>query len=244
MRVALVTAVGLIGITGGVARAQSECLPECRSGYTCEAGQCVAAEPPAAQCFPECRTGYRCEAGQCVAAAVQLPVEPEEPRGPPRFELSAGAAWIPIYTVDVPDFDEAELGTTLGGRTLTVGAQLMVRRGDSNSWWGLDAAYGLVAHIEQDESGGVSGDTGGAVLGASHIWRIPLQGPGYDLLLDHRASIDLSAGAFLMTAAGLDGGAQLGARLSFYWFGLGVLATHGVRAKLGVSLATTARMGF
>ncbi|MFT3841157.1 MAG: hypothetical protein QM723_29465 [Myxococcaceae bacterium] len=40
----------------------AECVPKCRSGYSCQAGACVAA------CTPACRSGTVCVKGACVSA--------------------------------------------------------------------------------------------------------------------------------------------------------------------------------
>jgi hypothetical protein len=53
----------------------ADCFPQCRAGFSCRAGACVAATaaPAAAsssECFPQCRAGFSCRAGACVAATA------------------------------------------------------------------------------------------------------------------------------------------------------------------------------
>lgn len=55
----------------------NDCFPACRSGYFCNAGQCISV------CNPPCAAGESCTpAGQCVAGTGAPTVAPLEPRGP------------------------------------------------------------------------------------------------------------------------------------------------------------------
>src|SRR5262245_26602569 len=59
---------------GPAAAADQSCVPQCRSGYLCQAGVCVSA------CNPPCPAGTMCTGagGECVASA-QPPVPPPPP---------------------------------------------------------------------------------------------------------------------------------------------------------------------
>jgi hypothetical protein len=120
----------------------------------------------------------------------------------------------------------------------------MFRRGATNTWYAIDAGFGLVRRSDRDETGGQSGDAGGFVLGGSFVYRIPLRDPAYHLAVDHSVSLDLGAGAYVMNAEGFDVGAQASARLSIYWLGLGLLATHGIQHRFSLMLGTSARAAF
>ena len=73
------TFVGAFGLAivcaSSSARADDACVPACRSGYVCKAGECVSA------CNPACAQNETCTAqGEC-APKLAMPSQPEESHG-------------------------------------------------------------------------------------------------------------------------------------------------------------------
>ncbi|MDB4975948.1 MAG: hypothetical protein JWN48_4289 [Myxococcaceae bacterium] len=150
-----------------------QCVPLCRSGYTCLSGQCVSA------CNPICPANQTCTpAGQCVPGAPANPSEPEaEPAaGPaaaaPRSPKQDSIVNLHIDVLGALQFGLApalEIGKKVSGylrlRSFNTGVAsyfVLERRHDDELRWGLGAALGL--HVFSGRDGNMRGLFGGPNL--------------------------------------------------------------------------------
>jgi hypothetical protein len=101
---------------GEPAAAGEACVPPCRSGYTCIAGECVEA------CNPPCPAGERCTAeGECHAASTTNDAERSDAHGVPPggFAPSDDDEWLDDEEEPPPATKRKSTGAMITGIVLT-----------------------------------------------------------------------------------------------------------------------------
>ena len=121
--------------------------------------------------------------------------------------------------------------------TFDFGARIKIRETAAGSaWLSLEIGHSLVDHAERDEYGVSGGETGGIIIAAEQVFRIPIQGPAYGWQVDNRASLDISAGPYLLNTKLRDVGVQGGLLLSLYWLEVGPSFYFGTESGFGAGL--------
>lgn len=160
------------GASGG------QCLPSCRSGFTCVSGQCVSL------CNPICPVGEYCtQYGECVAgtapdqgteAAAAAPAEAkkEEPAKPARSSSADSIVNLHMDVLGLLQFGPTptlELGKKFSGflriRPLNAGlmSYFLLAPDDGDKFkWGLGATLGM--HVFSARNGNMRGVFGGPAL--------------------------------------------------------------------------------
>jgi hypothetical protein len=151
--------------------ASDQCLPACRTGYTCLGGQCVSA------CNPICPAGEMCTAqGQCIPGRAPISSEPEaaisEPNQPEKNSSADSIVNLHIDVLGSLQFGltpTLEIGKTVSGylrlRSFNTGVAsyfLLGRDRDDELHWGVGAALGM--HVFLGRDGNMRGLFGGPSL--------------------------------------------------------------------------------
>jgi hypothetical protein len=125
--------------------------------------------------------------------------------------------------------------TRHGARTAAATARLLIRE-RGNAWLAIEGGMGLIDEVYFFVGGQTGGDEVEPLLSIQQVFRIPLGGPAWSLLLDRKISLDLSLGAFVGAFTG-DIGAISHVRVSFYWFEIGPTVSVGSESSLSAGLS-------
>ena len=235
---------GAVWLFPGSARGQ-ECFPACRDGFECRDGACVpvAAVAPATECFPACRAGFACHDGTCTPVDQEpRKPRPETPPTPPRFEVALQATLAgTLFGADDP-VNPTE-GLYYVRRTLFYGGRVMFREA-GNAWFAVGVGIGFIHKVRVQDLQTNSGDSTGVQISAEQVIRIPIAESGGSYLVDKKASLDLSAGGYLIAAEKKDFGAIVRAELSFFWLHFGPELSFGAETALSVGLGGGLRVSF
>jgi hypothetical protein len=150
----------------------NECIPSCRSGYTCVTGQCVSL------CNPVCPSGQRCTAqGECTVD-TEPSLQSEEagpaapspsPPSPPRHDSIVNLHLDVLGALQFGVTPTVEVGKRVSGyfrfRPFNTGVAsyfLLARDRDHDLRWGIGTALGL--HVFTNHDGNMTGFFGGPAL--------------------------------------------------------------------------------
>lgn len=229
------------------------CFPECRAGFTCRDGSCVADSAPAPQPTEPPLTGLawgpesNAPGTGTQALAIDASPAPPPPKKPPRFEVGLTFGLDALF-FSSKKFEEGSVevdalanGDHYDHLNVSAPVEIKIREGSANMFFAARVGWGLVHVVEKRDSFEHFDSHAGVLVAVQQVFRIPLSRDDAPLL-DSPFSVDLAVGGFFASQGTLGGMAN--ATLNVYWLGVGPQIAYGTETELDLGLRFTSRVAF